>query len=130
MTKADHLLNYVLPLVYGYGLLTIFSPEDKHKVRDRLLVFVFGLVIKGFEIWHSKVFFSLFFFFHRDKLLCSPLFSCSKTEVNRAIRKCLKISLTFCCTTAISTGFVYSLGKTFVTTHQVFSNHSYTLQNK
>jgi hypothetical protein len=53
MIKVDHLLNYVLPLVYGYGLLTIFSPEDKHRVRDRLLVFVFGSVIKGFEIWRA-----------------------------------------------------------------------------
>jgi hypothetical protein len=54
MTKVDHLLNYVLLLVYGYGLSTIFSPEDKHKVRHRLLVFVFGLVIKGFEIWRAE----------------------------------------------------------------------------
>jgi len=70
MTKVDHLLNYMLPLVYGYGMLTIFSPEDKHKVRDHLLVFVFGSVIKGFEIWHLKGFFSFFFFFfHRDKNL-------------------------------------------------------------
>jgi len=128
MTKVDHLLNYMLPLVYGYGLLTIFSPEDKHKVRDHLLVFVFGSVIKGFEIWHLKGFFSFFFFFFSPGQ--TPLFSCSKTEVNRVIRKRLKISLTFCCTTAISIGFVYSLGKTFVTTHQVFSNHSYTLRNK
>jgi hypothetical protein len=53
MTKVYHLLNYVLLLVYGYGLSTIFSPEDKHRVLHRLLVFVFGLVIKGFEIWRA-----------------------------------------------------------------------------